>query len=396
MSKALTICLLFCFVFAAIAVAEDEAPNFTITPDIEQPLLGGHWEKVYSSIKGDSIRVDDPVSRLLMGHACLATQRNYGATKLFSTVTEPDDVDMYFDYVSKLAKNNPDNAIAAYLGADGYLREGKYDSAIAGFSRAIDINHLMTIAYFQRANTYELALKDKNNAIADYKSAIEINPRYARAYLNLGNIYHGRGDLETALKYYTNALKADSQYSQAYFNRGNVYFEQKKYDDAILQYDQAIQIRPLWSEAYYNRGNVYLFGKEEWVNAIYEYNKAINFNTSYIAAIRNRGVAHSRNNEFPQAIDDFTRVLQLKDDDAEAFSNRGNCWVKMGEYEKALNDYNRAIHFDPRLAEAYENRGFLYMTQMHDKDKACADWKKACELGRCANYRLSQKNGDCP
>ncbi|MEZ5357923.1 MAG: tetratricopeptide repeat protein [Candidatus Zixiibacteriota bacterium] len=394
MKRALTICLLSLILFA-VAAAQNEKPVITITPAIEQPLLEGRWEKVYNTIKDDSIRVDDPVSRLLMGHACLSTQRNYGATKLFSTVTEPSDIKKYFDYVSKLANDNPDNAIAAYLAGDGYLRRGDYDSAIAGFTRAIEINHLLTIAYFQRGNTYELALGNKNNAIADYKSAIQINPRYARAYLNLGNIYHDRGDLESALKYYDDAVMADSQYSQAFFNRANVYFEQKEFDKAILEYDKAIMLRPLWSEAYYNRANVYLFGKEEWVNAIFDYDKAINFNTSYIPAIRNRGVARSRNGEFAQAIADFTRVLQLKEDDAEAFSNRGNCWVQMGDYDKALNDYNQAIHFDPRLAEAYENRGFLYMVHMNNKEKACADWKKACDLGRCDNYRLAQKNGDC-
>lgn len=394
MLRTLTICLMSLCVLSAAASAEEEI-NFQITPEIEQPLLQGRWESVYNAIKDDSIRVDDPVSRMLMGHACLATQRNYGATKLFSTVTDPEDIDKYFEYVSSLAKDNPDNAIAVYLGADGYLRRGEYDSAIAGFSRAIDLNRMLTIAYYQRGNIFELAKNNNSNAIADYKSAIQINPRYARAYLNLGNIYHNRGNLETAVGYYSDAIKADSQYSQAYYNRGNIYFEQGEYDKAILEYDQAIQIRPLWSEAYYNRGNVYLFGKKEWVNAIFEYDKAIQFNTSYIEAIRNRGVARSRNGEFAQAIGDFSRVLQLKDDDAEAYSNRGNAWVQMGDYEKALNDYNRAIHFDPRLAEAYENRGFLYMIHMNDKGKACADWKKACDLGRCDNYRLAQKNGDC-
>ncbi len=371
------------------------AQDFNVSETVETALLRGQWQKVFKQIKADSAKVDDPVSRLLMAHACLATSQNYGASKLFTTVVEPEEVEQYFGFADKLAKANPTNAIAVYFLADANLRKENYDAAIDGFTKAIELNQMLTVAYYQRGNTYERALKNNSNAIADYKSAIQINPRFARAYLNLGNVFHDRGDLDKALGFYGDAIKADSQYSQAFFNRGNIYFEQGEHDKSILEYDQAIQIRPIWAEAYYNRGNVYLFGKEEWVNAIFEFDKAIKFNTSHVRAICNRGVARSRNGEYAQAIGDFNRVLQLKEDDAEAFSNRGNAWVQMGEYEKALSDYNRAIHFDNRLAEAYENRGFLYMVHMSDKDKACADWSKACDLGRCANYKLAQKNGDC-
>jgi len=41
------------------------------------------------------------------------------------------------------------------------------------------------------------------------------------------------------------------------------------------------------------------------------------------------------------------------------------------------------------------NRGFIYMTDLMNKTKACADWKEACELGLCSNYSLAKEKGFC-
>ncbi|MCK5124811.1 MAG: tetratricopeptide repeat protein [candidate division Zixibacteria bacterium] len=390
--KHLITIFILCFVITASVTS---AREFTLSEEVQSILLQGRWEKIYASIKSDSIRVDDPVSRMLIGHACLATMRNYGASKMFTTLESKEDISAWLNFTGNLAEKNPDNDIAVYLKADGLLRTGKYDEAIAGFDKAIELNKMLTIAYYQRGNIYELANKNLSNAIADYKNVLQINPRFARAYLNLGNVFHEKGNLQTALDYYAEAIKADSQFAQPYYNRGNIYHEMGEYDKAILEFDQSIQLRPLWADAFYNRGNVYLFGKEEFVNAVFEYDKAIQINATHNRAICNRGVARSRNGEYPRAISDFTKVLRNKEDDAEAYSNRGNAYAHLNEIEKALDDYNRAIHFNPRMAEAYENRGFLYMIKIGDKAKACTDWKKACELGRCDNYNLAKKNGDC-
>ena len=385
------ICTVTILSLASLLLAQESM----VSPETETAALAGRWETVFNNIKADSAKVQDAVARMMMGHACLATQRNYGASKLFTTLESDEDNEQWFGYTRELFGQHPDNAVAQYLFADAQARMGDVDNAIAGFSHAIDLDKLMAIAYFMRGNMYDLVKKNYSNAIADYKSAVQINPRFARAYLSLGNVYRTMNKNNEALKNFGEAIKVDSTYAQAYYNRGNIYNDQGKFDEAILEFDQAIQLRPLWADAYYNRGNVYLFGKNELVNSIFEYDKAISINSSYVRALCNRGVARSRNGESAAAMADFTRVLQLKDDDAEAYSNRGNVYAQIGDFDKALNDYNRAIHFDPRLAEAYENRGVLYMVHLKQPDKACADWKKACELGRCANYNLAKKNGDC-
>ena len=49
----------------------------------------------------------------------------------------------------------------------------------------------------------------------------------------------------------------------------------------------------------------------------------------------------------------------------------------------AIKDYTKAISLIPNDSIAYENRGNTYQS-IGKMDKACADWKKAYELGKAS------------
>ena len=65
-----------------------------------------------------------------------------------------------------------------------------------------------------------------------------------------------------------------------------------------------------------------------------------------------------------------------------------------GEYNKAIADYNKAIELNPKDADAYNNRAIAYYHK-GNIEKACADARKACNLGMCKLYRLLQSKGYC-
>ena len=79
-----------------------------------------------------------------------------------------------------------------------------------------------------------------------------------------------------------------------------------------------------------------------------------------------------------------------------AYNNRGVAYLGKDQYDQAISDYSKAIEINPKYANAYNNRGYIYLVKLGNKVKACADWKKACELGKCKNYNLAIENGDCP
>ena len=95
------------------------------------------------------------------------------------------------------------------------------------------------------------------------------------------------------------------------------------------------------------------------------------------------------------ALSDFNTVVSLNPRDARAYVNRGKVKVKLRQYQSAVDDFSSALHLDPNDASAYEGRGTVYMDHMLETEKACADWKRACELGDCRRYNRAKRRGLC-
>ena len=59
-----------------------------------------------------------------------------------------------------------------------------------------------------------------------------------------------------------------------------------------------------------------------------------------------------------------------------------------------IQHFTKALELNPVYADAFSDRGvaYYYNDQFY---KACSDWKRACELGLCANYEWAKINGVC-
>src|SRR6516164_3629957 len=75
------------------------------------------------------------------------------------------------------------------------------------------------VDYFNRG-VIEKANGDFDSAIADYTRAIELDPTYAAAYSNRGNAKQAKGDLDGAIADCNRAIELDPKDSMAYFHRG--------------------------------------------------------------------------------------------------------------------------------------------------------------------------------
>jgi Tfp pilus assembly protein PilF len=64
-----------------------------------------------------------------------------------------------------------------------------------------------------------------------------------------------------------------------------------------------------------------------------------------------------------------------------ADTTRRFAWCKKGDSNKAMQDCDKALVLDPKLALAYVNRVVVWINK-GNMDLACADFRKACELGK--------------
>ncbi|MCL2928495.1 MAG: tetratricopeptide repeat protein [Trichodesmium sp. St19_bin2] len=87
-----------------------------------------------------------------------------------------------------------------------------YQSALAEFDRAIDIDSSHIDAYIYRGDAKD-KLEDYEGAIADYNEAIKIDSTHPKAYYSRGNVLRKAGDNRGAIADYDQAIKLDPNYT---------------------------------------------------------------------------------------------------------------------------------------------------------------------------------------
>lgn len=127
-------------------------------------------------------------------------------------------------YMTSLEKD-PAYAMARFNLCGLYLKQGKYDSAIAECSRLTD----------------DALFNARENA-----------------YTNIGIAYFNKGDIERAKQNYELALQINPAFVYAHNELGKLYMSAGRYGEAIEEFKQAITGLPTYEEAYYNLALAYI------------------------------------------------------------------------------------------------------------------------------------------
>ncbi len=101
----------------------------------------------------------------------------------------------------------------------------------------------------------------------------------------------------------------------------------------------------------------------------------------------NAGIEELHNGRYTKAIHHFKDVLEIDSTQSEAHHYLGLVYDNQQKYSMAMEEYNKAIHFNSKYGEAYKSRAQLWFF-MGDRDKSCADYIKAEDLGvkNLSNY----------
>jgi TonB family protein len=86
---------------------------------------------------------------------------------------------------------------------------GEYDSAIADYSKAIELNSKVSTIFFSRAFAY-FNKKNYARAISDFDKAIELDPKESMSYFKRGSALEKNGNLERALSDYQKAIELET------------------------------------------------------------------------------------------------------------------------------------------------------------------------------------------
>jgi len=252
------------------------------------------------------------------------------------------------------------------------LQKGRYEQAIADFTKALEFMPGTAEAYAGRARSLA-KLKRYDRALADYTKLIELDPRSPAAYVSRGDIFLDLKRYDEALQDYSKAIEWAPGYARAYIARCNVYEAKGLHDRAIADCSRALELSPDSDIGYFLRAQAYA-AKGMKQEAAADCERAAR---SYI----DNGLAMARAGRYDEALSRFDHASRLDSKyRPEAYLNRGVAYEKKGENLKAVNDYSEAVRLKPDYAEAYLRRGYVFAQKLGDYGKAKQDWEKAAAL----------------
>jgi len=211
--------------------------------------------------KGLNVKPNDDDLNTMKAQA-LAGQKKYNASNAI--------------FFTMLEENPKSTRLLKYVGSN-YRDKKDWDSAVYYLSKAIDINPLDYLAFYDRGlclaekKEFKTALEDMEKAMAidstmkevgynniaffikseekDYKGAIgyydkaiELNPKMPNAWCNRGFAKLQLGDLKGAYKDIRHSLELDSKNSYAYKNLALVNLKDGKKNDACYNLKKALDL----------------------------------------------------------------------------------------------------------------------------------------------------------
>jgi tetratricopeptide (TPR) repeat protein len=107
---------------------------------------------------------------------------------------------------------------------------------------------------------YELACEQEEEepelAIESYREALQLDSKHVDANLNLGRLFHERGDFGIAEDHYRTACAAAPEDCTAIYNLGVVLEDLNRFDEAVEAYTKALKLEPTMKEAHFNLAGV--------------------------------------------------------------------------------------------------------------------------------------------
>lgn len=136
------------------------------------------------------------------------------------------------------------------------LVHGKLQESADDFTKVLEMDPKMKIAYFSRGSVY-LKMQNFKSAIADFTAYIKIDPANEKVYCSLGTAYLGSGDTERALKEYNKAIELNPHYPNGYFGRSETLTKMGEEEQAAQDKQVGDRLQQQISKAFYESQGIY-------------------------------------------------------------------------------------------------------------------------------------------
>ena len=213
-------------------------------------------------------------------------------------------------HLDKALKLNINDEKSHALLGELMLAYAKYKEAIEHFNASLQIEYNQAKPHMLMGYAFK-QLGQEDDAINCFRNAVNVDPEYKEAFVQLGQMFHLRGDT-TAVVYYDNALRLDSTDEMILYNKALFYQSIMQWNAALEAYADLHKINAFHSSGHYNIGFI-----------------------------------HMELGLYDVSANNFSDAIYGNSEFYEAYYSRGNCFETLGNIAQAEVDYKRAIEIKP-------------------------------------------------
>ncbi len=241
--------------------------------------------------------------------------------------------------------------------------EGKYDLAIAAYTKILDLETNHFNALISRAITYEKkgSLQD---AVTDYQNVINYYPKNGEAYLRLSNIYINMNLFNEAFNYLKVARQKFPDDRDILLSIAQTYLGLKKVNDAMLVYRQILQKYPYFYKGLMGMGMTYTHMKE-YDSARSYFKRALDVSPEDESALFYLSVISRENKENKKSLEYLDRIIQKNPHNVHILFTKGTLYYEMVDFEAAKKTFQNIL----RIKEDHLYSGlYLGSIAKYEKD----------------------------
>ncbi len=249
-----------------------------------------------------------------------------------------------------------------------------------------------------------------NIAIDKFKEAINREPIFTEAHCGLSRAYFEADNLEAAKNAAEEALRLRNNYPPAqqllvdikkrYYYNGEVYFNREEYAQAIFEFQKAVEIDRDFKGAHVYLGETY-FKVRELEAAEKAAREALRIDSTYERASellrqikqkhKKQGDDYQNKKAYTEALKSYQEAIRIDDKYKNAYNSLGVAYWKMKEYSKPISAYQKAINIDGNYEASHNNLSIVYL-KIREYDKAVTSLKRAIAIKpdyQAAYYNLA-------
>lgn len=160
-----------------------------------------------------------------------------------------------------------------------------------------------------------------------------------------------------------------------YVLMGKLELSKENYSEAIKNFNIAIIAKPNDFEAYFLRG-IAKYSLSDYSGAVEDFTRTLEIHPLYVRAYHYRGVANDRLSNYADAMADYKKAISLDPFSEELHIASGSTLMHLNDYNKAVAEFDTALIINPENSNAYISRG-IAKRYLEDLDGALNDMNSA-------------------